>query len=639
MLTVLVSGWMLLLPGVGPGQPAADSTERDSIATALGRTITQQDLERCVEDFAALDAVGLCWWAPEAKSSEEAFKRKLVRIKMTDWLLLKIEADHAQVPVIEASEAGAFLAEQGIDQAKLAELAGRHSLTPERMLSAVGDLLRIRRSAQGNRAKAHERTQEEIVLLGQKCFETVEIEACVFDASRLLDPNEAVSEAEAREQYERYKQVEQRKSPDGFGYAQSWSVVVESIALDLYDAAGDLEVTPQEVRAYYDAHSTRFRSADGQGVPSFEEVSDDAELAAKVAKSRTACCAAMRQAIDELRGPWESVPVGADGFKDAPPATRTAEYFKSAARRLEEKTGLPFTYARSGWINHLDLSSAGDLGRSFRLNSAGKRVWFKHIPGQVRGLVRADDPAAEFALGLFEPSNEYAFTMGAGEPEILFVYRIVDARDVAVPTFEAAKNLAAADVRIVKAVERTKARLAKLAERAEKVGLAAAWTADASLLKDYGDASTPFRPQAFPCYDLLNPAMAARVGRLVVPTTLPNIGSRSGFLSACFDLEPRTKADDPRPILTYELRRERKIVVAELLGRQVPPPEEYKQYRSTLRERLSAMDAAMADVTWYHPISIRGRTRLEVPGSPTRIPTLDERIGALRRERAAGGQG
>jgi hypothetical protein len=479
-----------------------------------------------------------------------------------------------------------------------------------------------------------------------KMDDRIQVRLAVLKADEFLSQVKDVPEAEVKQQFEKYKQYLAGKGPDGYGYRIPDRVSVEYLVADpkAFEDQAKAKVADADVERYYENHkdpeflvkdekpeAARPQSwraapqapaasekpapakapdpapakenpagAKGDGGPQgpVTPIPPRAPKAeAKPAAASAAAPAAPAAPAQKAAAPAAPTAPAAPAQEAAAPAAPTAQPPEKKFRPLQEvqdeirkrlvqeqAAGMARDLLLTGVAEIRPMKKPPDL----RIWADGTRIRFVPATGlltaaQLAGLPgigkasRGQETFPETALALSELIGPDKAKLGrmeisepfAGQDGEAFAFRVTAFQANHEPaSLDEVKDQVVADLKRAKAFEIARAEGRKLLDEAGKKGLKDA--ADALKVKT-ADSDWVSRERFI--------SFGGQV--MAIPASLPEVGADRAVVSECFRM-----AMESKKLTLVSLAEEKRVVVAELLGRKMPREALFERLRPALVDQV-----------------------------------------------------
>lgn len=627
-----------------------------TIGTAFGQSITNADLSSTVGTTTILEALGLQWRIPSQTllSREESLRPE-------HWYMLLAEARKSGVEVspVELDDVIKRIPVNVLDV-----IRQRYSVSLDQIREAVRAMLLVEGYA-SEAVDVCQPSDHEVRHFVRDTQDKIKCRMVAFKASEFIDPNEKIDAAEASAQFEKYKNSLASSNPDGFGYQWPRRVRVEYIGARVEDVMPTITLNDEEVRRYFrknkdapdfekielkDAPETQPTSGPltQPAVPRKELVRrpmtlDEARPKIEGILKRKAAVSRIREVIQsastELGRPWTGTVAGTDGYKAAPPETKSATWMSEIKDRLSKQYGIPLVFKQTELLTADDAGKETGIGKAYTTGEGSDRLAFAEYAFRVPGFFdakKAGDTALR--LSLFQATDLPIYTEENGEPQDQYLFRVVEIREPSTPaSLEDARAQVERDLRELHGYRRAEARAKEFFVSARNGGLDEAYRLSSDLQDaKYGGQFVPRETQFFPRRESLMMSgdrekfleAALSGGTTLVAPLIAQVGIRSTELvDRCFDMasplwappvieSPATTrptatapADGkPAKVNFIPLPKERTVVIASLLDSQIVREDKYaeRDYQSG-RQTLMVLRRMVLRTEWYKPSEIERR--------------------------------
>jgi hypothetical protein len=514
--------------------------------------------------------------------------------------MLKKEAEKAGIVVTEEEieQQLRMLEQQGITPRYLTTIRQRHNLSMTDIRRAFGALIAISRNAE-RLTRAAVPSEPEIRHYVQATEDRVQVKCVMLDAARFIDKRENVSEEEVLSQFERYRDVDPAK--EGIGYRNPDRVKVEYIVASMRAIKPHVEVSFEDVKAYWKVKRSEFKKVEFVDEPvtttapastqpttkpakkrverekTFSEARD--EIEALLIEQRTAKLAqqAIRKATNELLKPWHIETTDPKtGFKSIPSEVRAPGYMQSIREKVEREVGVSLDYGETPLVSRKQLAEIRALKGATTAGTGQDRLSIEDYAFRVPAFLDQDERrAGRSTLQLFQPPDAPLYAEDRPSWQLvdgrmnevpgsvrLIIFRVVEAREAAAPADVAEVRQAVEhDIRLARAFERAKPLAEEFCSVARRLGLDEAWDVFAEEFRERGVR----RPILLPAFAHRISLGQERVGDFeeyldallagestLVPPAIRDVKDRATFVDACFAMVDQGWTPEPLSVQESE---------------------------------------------------------------------------------------
>lgn len=631
----LLAVFMTLLMIVFIGDTALDNllqpTSDRVVATSNLGEISYLDQRAAESSTRILDAIGFDWQRPVWTTNDP--------LELVDWMLLTRETHRlAMSPSIDAVRTGM--------QVQVETIARQIQTKPAHVLEALAQYAAVREAAYAI-AGAATPSEAEIQAAARKSFEKVKVNAVVLPATALLDADATFSQAELKDQFDKYREREPGSGLE-FGYYVPLKVEVQYIQIDRDTIASKLRTTrlkflqkkaeryfaeeretdiaflrtPREDALTYTATGEEGEEPlVGPPEPRFLTWETAKDTALNTVSQKEADIAAGRLSdwlVQRLGEEWLDADRGDDGYKGVPDAAASLAHYDEILGNVPRTIAYPDAVS-IGLTDSFSRSEAADvpiLGQaSFRAERTGVLEKLSTIAFRTKASVpnvptKRGTNATDF-LSLFQTSR-YTLSDAQGRT---YVLRMVAAHKGHVPeSLDEVHERVAYDLRLLRAFEESKAHAESLRSCDDSTDLREAFDSHEELaaLAGTADGATHgyFEPPAFARAGQ-SQSFAALIGR---PDSATSIFVSGGLglvpndvVERCFALEH--SADRTAAI---ELRSRADMLVVEWVETIYPDGAAFSDQRETFVAQITQSRMLDAMSEWLAPANIRARTGFEL---------------------------
>jgi hypothetical protein len=631
------------------------------IGKAFGKEITRADLIRVENQTNLFSRMGLRWqrpwqgmWGPIP----------LPNLDLIDWFLLQQEAN--QWPMeISARQIDEELNRRGLSEAALAMLQERLRIARQDLRDAMASFLRVWQHYLLCESSVKV-TETEVRHTCKQFGDKIKARFVVLDADDFLNPDEPVTEEDAKAHFEKYKDRPQGGLTDDpqalpFGYQYPNEIQVEYIVLRVDAVAHALPVPKAtEIYAYYQqnmnaltttraAAATQAASAADtrpvtqpgtavERVMTFDEAEPQIIETLNREKAIQLAHHEMQQMLDATRSAWAAAPVDEKRMRQMPELVTAPDYYPKLVQAANQgKPNQPFQYHKTDWLTAETAAKVQGLGNSVAVLSNGSQIPFTDQAFRVYGLESPEEAGP--LLTLYEEPSE-VFTDEAGNT---YMFRVVAARTPESPAdWTEVRQAVEDDVRKLSAYRRAEQAAQRILEVAQTEGLEQAFTRDEAYasLEEKRD-QVLHDPAPFARARLANFQEAFITGKALMPPMIPGFGPQPDQELADAVFEQAAKAEtttapttSPTTIPTttpatdvHLLSQPQRLrcVLFQVIDRIPMRQDEYESQRMMVRSILSVVRRLQFAINWWNVSNIRQRTGFESPI----IATTPEGPGSL----------
>lgn len=626
---MLASFMALLLVAWLTGDALKNLLQRDEtarvVATAFGASVKVQDLSPYYRESQILSDLGLPWHAMWYMTLQDygvsPYFVRVDRESLTEneWYMLVEWARRQGVEVAsqDVTEVMQGVEKNSIEKYRVSAIdmaKKRHSVGPDQIEAAVADFLRVREAVR--RSAAVLVTEPELRQRMREVGEKVTVKYALVGAKSFTDPTAAVTDAELKEQFEKYKDVAAGEA-GGYGYKLPAAVQIEYVSVNVDELAKQIRVDDQRAYTYWKEHQKEFlkplpqtQPTSGPAVkrPSTQpyEKYDEArsEVVAKLTndEAQQAAKKLLQELINRLNQAWEKAPKGADGYLVAPEAVKLDGYLEKEVEAFGSRQyGKFLRYNRTQEVTQDVLAGLPGVGRATAAESR-KQTPLHTVAFEIQGLARSDagEPAGESKLSLFQPC-EMAFK----DPQNnVYMFRAIKVSPSRSPeSIDRVKADVERDVREIKGYKAAGEAARELEKQAAQAGLVAAFDAAAALKQKLGPEEGQVREATFARSEL--PYFFG--SSALQPANVPFVGPDAGFIREAFRLGAPTTASQAQRVAVVELKPTKQWAVVQWVAAVPIRVNEYEGQRRQLVQSLY-MDAVESFVKgFYAADQIRAR--------------------------------
>lgn len=587
-------------------------------------SITAKDQRRATEETELLARMGQDWQRPLFSENEP--------LTPSDWILLSREAERMGVvpdkAVIETSPSFA-------SQFQAIRTVAHHmKVKPDEVIAALARLQSIRQTAL-TMANAATPSEAEIIAAGRDSLERVKVRAVVLPAEAFVDSNATFTDAQIKEQFEKYRERERGQGLE-FGYYRQPAIKVQYIKIDRDAIAGQIKIANEERRAkaYYEQHREkdpifRRKSEDmrvydveiGPPAPT-PTLYVDWEQAAETAKTelrKEMASENVQRIVDWLiptmTEAWMGLTPAETGYKTAPTDVAQADYYAKLVERMPPGLRFPDTVTihTTEFFTQADATKVPELGplsvrsgQSLMARSFGSVVFnnekiVEKIPDNERS--NSSDYLALHQTGTIPLSD--------GKSGNVYVFRVVDFRPGGpAESVDQVREEVIADLRLMQGFEKAKVRAESLRSCClANDPLKDAYEADPELaaFRESGEGTKT---------GYFEPAPFSRIGQAPAwkgrPADGAFVGGGLGKLSnkAIDSIFAMGQGGDKFAVL--ELPERGAVMTVEWVENVAAQEEEFASQRNIIVSQLS--DSRFRDFVndWFDPEKIRARNGFDL---------------------------
>lgn len=544
-----------------------------------------------------------------------------------EWFLL----------VSQARRDGVFVPPEAVEQFKEeigltgpAMRALRQHFPLKLINEAIRSFLMVRRQAVAA-CQAPPISEADIRDFVRKTSERAEVTLVTLEASeesKFYDGTYAPTDAELAALFDEYKNVASRPYGLNFGYQQPEAVQIEYLRVTADALKNAQAITENVAYEYWERHQEEFTRpaasqpappASGPAPPPLMEkyptfIEAKAAVTSKLQKTKAdeAALRIAREIIDDLSKPWAAATATQPGGEKAAPQSETSpEVYAAALRKWSAKYPGVLAHVSLGMLEVPALRADPDIGKSVALVGGQRGLAFDRAAFLVEGLAEKPDAQSDeyrYFRKVYE-TCPFPFVDDRGNA---YVFRTVAIRPKQPPgSLEAVRRQVVQDARLKRAYDLAGRKAAALQELAARVGLEAAFLADADLRK-YVDEKALSRPTPFSRLTCI-----AGPGRppFVMPSSVGALGSDAKLVDAVFDLASAATrpasapATQPVRVLAWPQPDRRRWLVVQL-DRILPPTQAaYDQQRPNALQYLRTQHQIKLLVQWFDADQIKARLK------------------------------
>lgn len=618
-------------------------------AKILGKTVRTSDVYRSDQDLQILRPLG---FQINFVGNEE--------LTAQDFYMLVAEARAAGLKASQA-EIDQELKARNATADQLAMMQPRNLWSPTNVYEAVGNYILINKNAE-RVLRAAVPSDAEVRHYAVDTEDRAKVKAVVFDASKFVDANEAIPEAEIQAQFDKYKNTIKGEGDDPYGYKHRDRVKLQCIVADFSKIESMINVSLEEASLHWRKNKSAYTITEqiptsmpeagaplvqpespGTSVTREKEFSEArAQVESEIRKRRAAQAGeqAMRKLSSELLKPWFQAPTDkATGYKTIPPAVKEPGYMQALRDQAATEFGIELEFMEVGPLTRAEIQQHPVLGKARVGGAEVGGMPLTEYAFRVPPLFKAKgDSDVTARLQLFQtpdaPLNlegQPRYTVqqdAAGNPRLvampgdrtgLLLFRVVEALESGAPaTVDEVRDQIVADLREERAYARMEDAARQLYTAARKVGLSDALAMDEPV-KTKLEITAVETPNPF----------ARKNGADLSPSTVGAIGQSEDFVTAVFSMagsdwtpaEPEATATPDLPALTTQpavspapkvalvnLPKLKKRVVVEFLEMNPLTQDRYdSQVRSSAYQQLFQRRARTVLTEWFTSANIQKR--------------------------------
>jgi hypothetical protein len=606
---------------------APDTAKRQIAATAIGEIVERDQLLANFETD-LLQNLGIPWSTPWLDPTVRVSTEPLGII---EWILLTREAERDGI-VPRQIEVERLLDRLGIPVELIYNLAKRRDVRVDSIYAAVGKFIAVEKLARLTVGTLG-RSEAAVRVMARDELEKVKVNLVALKAPDFVTGDAAISEADIRAQFEKYRDVEPGQGVN-FGYFLPARVQVEYFRIDLAKIADNVRVpdsTLQKRAASYwraNRESPEFfrppvaEDAEGPVEPMstyFENFDEARDAALKVVRKQAAQKEIGRVAdwlVQELSEPWFDRPEE-DGYPTAPEAVVEEGYYQAILERMPEssKYGGAVTIGKTEYFTKDEAARVPGIGQARLSNPSVGIQQFSNLAFHVQGVEPMPE-ARSSATSLFLTVNQscvFPLTDSSGN---MYVYRVVGVKPPGpAESIDVVRHRIIDDLKLAAAYNAASESARRLLESISMDGLQAAFNADDELQMIIDDPTKPamigqrsgyYSP---PPFGRIRPYFAGRDNE-GFKQFITGVGQvDESFIEACFDLE--NAKSDPRTGIV-KLDALATIAVVEWVERLPIREDEYAAQRLRIVNAAYRTVLVRAVSEWLDPQRIRERNGFEL---------------------------
>ncbi len=501
------------------------------------------------------------------------------------WVMLVKEAERAGVNISEA-DVNDFLEQREqvllqAGQGSITDIRKRIGLSMAGVRSAVARWMMVQRNFERVRL-ASLPSEPQVRHYVQATEDKIQIAFASLDAEQFIDFDEPITEEEIAAQFQKYRDVLQSESEDGFGYKHPRRVRLQYVSASVSKINAQTDVSLDEIKNHWKANESKYlksitveepvppdpaatqpaeqpemRTITKQVPKSFSEARDEIAVELRERKANRLARQVINRLADEMIRPWNEVKTDPEtGFKPIPPVVEDPEYMQTAMAQVSARFGVTLDYTETPLMtaeqvrddfNLRGAETPGDADEPLRIQDFAFRVPEFYKPeGETDTslrLQRFQTPVVPLTI-----AGRYTFEMRgnqlvpkAGEPTSFILFRVVEVHDSEPPaSLDEVRAQVERDIRLKKAYERIEPIARELSAVASRVGIDVALTYFDDLRTQRGVRSAATPPAFARMTRVTDPKQRESLLRsnqpLLKHTDVPSIGASKAFIDACFDM-------------------------------------------------------------------------------------------------------
>lgn len=460
----------------------------------------------------------------------------------------------------------------------------------------------------------------------QQQTQEAEVRLSVIDANALVAATTTPTDEEIKANFEEGKnRTDEHTSKElKFGYRVPDRVQVEYLTVDPVELQSVVRVKEREAKRYFEQNKDKYRRpAAGPSpfdldpakqqqtpemiTPEFEEVKEKVKEDYRVVEAIETAQRRVNEIEAEARRPWDSVPMGADGKRSAPPAD-AIQSFESLRDRFS--SDMTVTYHRTELVDVFALRREPGFGRaSVMINRrptpattlAFRVAPLNPTPSEELPTLQINEPGPVVFESRPGPNGQLA-------PQQAFVFRVIQAIPSGPPaSVDEVRDKVVENIRAARAFALAGEQAEKLAARAREVGLDEAVAQDEGLRKLLGaDSSATSQPATVEAaLKKLTPTSPEKFRRQA--GYIQNVGFSTELNEAVFKLADQSDSAAHK-VVAVPIATTRQWVVAELIRVKPIYRGEFDSQRDQLERQAAYPSQQQFAVGWLDPENIIRRT-------------------------------
>lgn len=534
----------------------------------FGKEFAMSDLRQSQLEITILDRLGVNW------------RLGGPTMGVTHWYMIAHEAQAAGIEVSD-EEIDAFLQSlenQGLTPVVLERIRRDGNFSEVDLMRTIGKFIAVQKDAQRVTMAAMP-SEPEVAHYVRDTGDKMSVRFASFDATRFVDEDAPITEAELQAQFEKYKDVFPADSESGFGYKYEDRVKIQYVVADLAQIKLMIDVGFEEKKNYWKANKEKYKKTEYvldesaqppattqpattqpaeppkkkavERMKSFSEAQKDVESDIRMGKAKNKAGQAIGKVTSEMLQPWFTQTVDLKtGFKPIPQDAAKPEFMKGVSERVSREFDVPLEYGESPLLSRNELSRYDRIGMARTLGVGTESLTLADLAFQIPAFMDAREArSATHKLQLFQtPDAHLSVVSSVGAKYVVF--RVVEAAPAAAPpALDEVRAQVERDVRLHKAYESIEPIAEELYAVSLRIGLADGLKQFDDLRKDLRiqgpDVAGPFarREDPMKVYAFMQqrpPSME------LMPPNVRGVGRSAPFVDACFEMV-RDGWDAPAP--------------------------------------------------------------------------------------------
>lgn len=567
-----------------------------------GRTIPVEDIFSVRQDTEILGALGMPW------SNFFMFMAGQVRepLSLQEWYMLETEARRRDIhiPQAEITQLRESLPGEAIDG-----LRKRYKVSNADIDHALAAFARVQYAFIADLEAALKISEADIQEYVRQTTEKAQVKMVVLDGAQFVDAAYEPTEEEYRQQFEKYKDKDEGRGEDRFGYRKPEQVQIEYIQVKVAELAKHQDFDDEEAFRYWKENKQKFTRPPATQPSTAPAVEYDNYTEARPAvRKELAMIKARREALRigteiarALNSSWATQPATQPGYKEPPADALDLQRYPKIVDAFRAKARDALAYQRSQMVDRNGLRALGPVANAAALQGTPEMITVSQAAFLVQGLEASPtDPAYERQARWFHNLYETLSEPFVDHEGNAYVFRTLAAQPKRPPaSLEEVKDKVRADLRARRGAEEAKKQAEQLLELAKQVGIEEAMKQVPAIAQKLGPKPVA-TPKPFARLD-------SRYGR-PMPTRVEQIGwdPKNEFVETVFSMGGTTTTQ-PTRVTLYPIESQQRYVVVELVDILPVTQAEYDEARRQAEQMLGFQRRAEFAMNWFNGENIRAR--------------------------------
>lgn len=608
-----------------------------------GEKITQEQVSPTFLEIEVLDRCGIPWRGAWMMVLDELGVRD-DRASLRDYFEALMQSDRGQIEeddwfllVTEAKRNGVFVPAEMVEEFKdKNRLTGpgmrnlRQQFSTKLIDSAIRSFLMVQQQA-ALACKATPPSEADIDDFIRQTAQKVDVTVVTLaanESSKFIDKDYKPADAELAKLFEEHKNAASQPFGLSFGYQQPEAVKIEYLKINADALAATQQIPDSVAYDYWQANKARFtHPVMTQPVPatgpapapkmvayeSFTEARDAVIKEIQKTKAREAALRIAREEIiADLAKPWAApTATGTQpAVEQSAPASETAlDVYAKAAAKWNARYPGAVAHVVLDMLERQAMWQNPEIGRTWGMLGGQRDLPFGMAAFLVEGLEPKPSQDRQNQLRYYRQLYETCSVPFTDRDGNAYVMRAIEIRPKQAPaSLDTVRERVIADARTKHAYDLAGQQAKALHEKAAKIGIDPAFSADEEL-KKYVDQTALNHPAPF-----TRKLAIAAPGQSpdVQDNNVPEFGSDPKLLDAIFEAAAAATTPDPRVLLWEQPQQRRWLVIQ--VNRLLPVTQtDFDGRRAQAVAHLQKERQIDLLKEWFDPAQIKTRMKWKSP--------------------------